>query len=456
VAFAAPDGGQAFHYPPPPGSSSQPVDAALALTISRTLGANGPSCMSPAASPSDATPPTVGFIRAARTGDASLACANRSDTGTEDDVTVANVDPSNPPGPTHAAVADAGRADAAGGDDDAQHAAGSEKSAAAQARPGATAPTTAPTEGTDAGLPSDDPPALVPTRTTKPAAQAASLQTAPDHPSPRGAGDAEVAPRGADAPDAMVPAAHGPTGVPGTAQPVDSPRWPTPVSPQAHALRPGATPTTGEPAQPTQTAPGVERPHGRGSDHSSYDATSTPSREVTTLSPEAANLSPEGQGAASIQPGGSLTPAVSTTVETLTAPLLPPARLAAVTTAPNLVLIRSASAEVVVPSLGKLSVSAHVRDGVVDARITSTSAAAAVIIPRSAEIAADARAANIPLARLDVVSPGGNAEFAASDGRQPDPQGRPHHPAEDAAFEDASETGSQPDTVRRGRVRIVL
>jgi hypothetical protein len=131
-----------------------------------------------------------------------------------------------------------------------------------------------------------------------------------------------------------------------------------------------------------------------------------------------------------------------------------PAPTPAFASAPNLDVIRRAAyAEVFLPDLGRVSVSAHAHDGGVDVRVAASgSAASNALLPHEAAMAADVRAAHLPLRSLEI-------SWAAADGSAgQQPNGEKHAPARAPEGEDpaASDAPSSSTATKQRRVRIVL
>jgi hypothetical protein len=68
------------------------------------------------------------------------------------------------------------------------------------------------------------------------------------------------------------------------------------------------------------------------------------------------------------------------------------------------VIHQAAHGEMEVPTMGRVAVTARTRDGVVDVTVTAAkSSLTEYLAPHAAAIAADVRAAHVPLRRLDLV-----------------------------------------------------
>jgi hypothetical protein len=138
----------------------------------------------------------------------------------------------------------------------------------------------------------------------------------------------------------------------------------------------------------------------------------------------------------------------------------------AATSAANLNVIQRASqGEIEVPDLGRVAVVAREREGGIDVRVATLRASSTeALLPHAVAMAADVRAAHVPLRRLDIETNlgsgagGARGEFGAgSDTASPDSRaddtGVPQEPqGEDGSLPPRSDT-LQPN---RGRVRIVL
>jgi len=145
-----------------------------------------------------------------------------------------------------------------------------------------------------------------------------------------------------------------------------------------------------------------------------------------------------------------------TAVKPMSAVATPPAAdtsgaaATSVRSAHNQQIIRNAAhGEFEHPELGHVTVSARLRDGEVDVRVTALRPeTAAFLTPQAGAMAADARAANVPIARVDVDHQGGtsSARSGEGSGRHADSNG---HPDGDGDGKDVVVPGPR-------RVRIVL
>ncbi len=88
------------------------------------------------------------------------------------------------------------------------------------------------------------------------------------------------------------------------------------------------------------------------------------------------------------------------------------ADIAGVRSAQNQLVMRQvATGELVHPELGRVQVSAHMRDGEVDVRVVAQrSETASFLTPRIDAMVADARSANVPVSRVDIESHAGTSQ----------------------------------------------
>ena len=124
-----------------------------------------------------------------------------------------------------------------------------------------------------------------------------------------------------------------------------------------------------------------------------------------------------------------------------------------VRSAHNQQIIRNAAhGEFEHPELGHVAVSARLRDGEVDVRVTALRPeTAAFLTPHAGAMAADARAANVPIARVDVDHKGGAS--SASSARSGEGSG--HH-ADSNGHQEGDGDGKDVVVPGPRRVRIVL
>jgi hypothetical protein len=184
--------------------------------------------------------------------------------------------------------------------------------------------------------------------------------------------------------------------------------------------------------------------------------TSTPGDPVTTIASSSA-LPP----AASLASDNQLTPVTRDTVGRMTSQASSGSDLATPTSPSggSLTVIQQAShAEVEVPDLGRISVSAKSHDGVVDIHVvTGRSGATETLLSHSSAMESDVRSASIPLRRLDFST----ESQVGSEGRGPSASLGGEASSRDAGQEAEPETaadGDAPASVAPvlGRVRIVL
>ena len=126
----------------------------------------------------------------------------------------------------------------------------------------------------------------------------------------------------------------------------------------------------------------------------------------------------------------------------------------AVHSAQNQLVIRgAASGEIDHPELGRVAVSAHLRDGAVEVRVSAQRLeTAGFLTPRADALADAARSGNVPVARVDIEVGSGGARGQSPTGAG-DGAGHPEHPSRHDDGDAPGTTALQPS---RRRVRIVL
>jgi len=202
---------------------------------------------------------------------------------------------------------------------------------------------------------------------------------------------------------------------------------------------------------------GVSRDSGSGArsggtaDHGDRapDRAASPAALPETTSPAAVGPTPTAGG-----PDTGSTPVNSMSL-TVNAPTPDggPTPAASFRSAQNLLVMRNAAqGELDHPELGRVAVSAQLRGGEVDVRVTASRPETALFLaPRADAMTADARAANVPVARVEIGDPGGSGASLPGDlrGGSRGDANDPRHPESGAAATPVAPRAPK-------RVRIVL
>jgi hypothetical protein len=361
-----------------------------------------------------------------------------------------------------------------------------------------TAPTTTRTDS-----PTD------PTAPSIPATESADVAPLGDPASPSAAVDAASPPRLAAA-STMGTSASPPTPARAKGAPSPPEALPTPVGSTEPRASGGASPGTGQAQKPSALAPAAvakepqeaatpaaaapappqeaarARNQGLERDAPRFDPVA-PTREdlarivgksairgrvnvateASAISPtldmntSRAVAAPTHVASSNLAPGdNAMTPVIRMSVDDVSARAAhdDPASAAVLSAANQIVMRRAAHGEMDHPELGRVDVSAHLRDGQLDVRIvTQRAESAATLLPHARAIAADLHTADAPAARVDIQSRSGAATSHDSGAsRHSGASGNGSQSSSDERRALPVDAGEAPVSPAPRRVRIVL
>ncbi len=231
-----------------------------------------------------------------------------------------------------------------------------------------------------------------------------------------------------------------------------------PTSPGESSSAPTARMSTDTETTPFQTEPtaysSVKKPRAPQATPASTTTTASPSTASPVEVPLSGDVSPVPTGT---EPSidNSLAASATRNVDPVTSDV-PGEDSGGRVSATNIGVIRRAAfVEVVLPDLGRVSISAHARAGGIDAHVAASAATVtAVLLPHGLAMEADIRAANLPLLTLDIS--GAASETLAPPSTDLDDAHGQSSPEPRLDAPERERLPRAPARVRQRRVRIVL